>query len=172
MEWCVNREAKAFCIVNQFFVPQTHFLAAPAGDGFFVDAELFVRHDQIFVNAYDISEPAACRTSAEGIVEIKQMFAGFNERDAVRFETLREGNQRAFHVQHTFAFALKERSLHRVSKAIGCGLLAVCYDAVHQQIQVFSVFYFADTQHVAVLHHARETLSRPHVQLLFQRYAF
>ena len=77
-------------VVDQFIPPGAHLLSAPAGNGVLIDAFRLVGYDQIHIYANNISESVAAGACAERVVEVEQVFAGFNELYAVSFKPLGE----------------------------------------------------------------------------------
>ena len=73
---------------------------------------------------------------------------------------------------HTFSSAFEESGLHGIRKTVGCRLLAIGNESIHQQEQPIRRIGIGNANRLPMLKHARKTLSLPNLQLLLKGGAF
>ncbi len=115
MERRVNRESELRSVLHQFFFPAAHRLAAPAGDGVFVDGLALVRNDQVFVDAHHFAVAFAAGTGSQRVVEAEQVFGRRLEFDAVGLEARRVVFLAVFARHYADAIAVGECAGHRIA---------------------------------------------------------
>ena len=131
IEWRVNREVELRRVVDERIQPRLCLLALPAGNRLFVNGFRLIRHHQINIYAHNRSNAFAFRTGTDRVVEVKQVFARFDELNPVRLEALGEHFLVFVRPYTAFALAFKECCLHAVCKAVARCLLMVHNDTVH-----------------------------------------
>ena len=115
----VDREVELAGVFHQLLFPQAHGLAAPAGDGAFVDRLALVGDDQILVDADDFAVALAAGTGTQRVVEAEQVFGGLFEGDSVGLEARRKLLGSLVGQDAAHAVAVGERAGHGVAQARG-----------------------------------------------------
>ena len=177
----VDREIELRRIVDQRLQPfALHGFALPTRNRLLVDRLRLIRHDQILINTHHLAYALTFGTGTQGIIEVEQVLARFNELYPVCLKVLRENIRLRYiallHDHLAFALPLKERCLYAVCKAVAGRLLMVHYDTIDQQIGLMALRLLPSriiqTHRIAIDHQATETLTHPQGQLLFQGPAF
>ena len=147
-----------------------------------VDRLRFVRHNQVLVNTHHHADTLAFRAGTQGIIEIEQVLARFDELYPVRLKALREDLDPWYivlcplYMNLTFALSLKERGLYAVRKTVTGRLLVIDHDTIDQQVRLVSLCFLPraviQTNGISVDHQSTETLTHPQSQLILERATF
>ena len=165
----MNREIKLSGVVHQLFPPSLHLLALPAGDRLIVDRFGLIGYHQILIDTRHDTDTLAFGACAYGIVEVKEVLAGFDEPDTVRFEAFGEDLGVRYiiplHIDLAFAVPFEESRLHAVGKAVGSSGFMIDDDTIYKQISLVTFYLLPgigiQTYCVAVNEQATETLAEP-----------
>ena len=172
----MNREIELGGIIDKRIQPGLHLLALPARDRLFIDGFRFVRHYEVFVDAGDDSHTLALGAGSYRVVEIKEVFAGFDELDTIRLKPLGEHlcpwTFVTLYTNLAFALSFKESGLHAVGEAVAGRLLMIDDNTIDEQIGLVSLCCLpgsvVQTHCVAVYEQTAESLALPECQLLLQ----
>ena len=83
----MDREVEMTSVANQLVAPRTHFIAAPTRHSIVVNRQRFVWNDQVGIDADNIAEAFASRTSTVRIVEREKMCCRRLKSYSVCFKT-------------------------------------------------------------------------------------
>ena len=172
----VNREVEFAGVEDQFVIPCLQLRTLPARNRSFVDCFGFVGYDEVFVDTHDDAETATFGACTDRAVEVKEVFGGFNELNAIRFEAFGEHFLFLVHPNTAFALPFEESCLYAVCKAVAGGLFMVYDDTINEQegFVTFDLLSCVGIQadRISVDEKPAESLTLPEGELFLERASF